>query len=124
MSSRNSFRSTFVAGLVGMALLAAACSTSTDPGTWEEAEANGDKVRLNFDESCQEANLEAVSSGDVPAYCECSYGVIREFYADDFQAFRDAESELRSNPEAINDNTVIPAELKALLEECARQYLA
>jgi hypothetical protein len=109
--------------LVGLALLAAACSTSTDPETWADAEANGDKVRLNFEESCEEANTDAGGGGDVPAYCECSYGVIRDFYADDFEAFKDAESALRSDPESINDSTVIPAALRLALEECAAENL-
>ncbi len=107
-----------------MALLAAACGASTDPGTWEEAEADGDKVRLNFELSCEEANADSAGDGDVPAFCDCSYGVIREFYADDFGAFKDAESELRSNPEAINDSTVIPTALRIQLDECAAEYLA
>ena len=106
-----------------MALLAAACGASTDPGTWEEAEAS-DKVRLNFEQSCEEANADAAGDGDVPAFCECSFGVIREFYADDFGAFKDAESELRSNPEAINDSAVIPIALRIMLDECAAQHLA
>ncbi len=108
---------------MGLALVAAACSSSTDPETWADAEANGDKIRLNFEESCEEANADSDGVGDVPAYCECSYGVIRDFYADDFEAFKDAESALRSDPAAINDSTVIPAALRLALEECATENL-
>ena len=123
MDSRKKLRSSLVAGFLAMALVVTGCSSSTDPDTWEDAEANGDKVRLNFLASCQEANSGAGSDADVPSYCECSYDELREWYSDDFQAFRDAESELRDDPEAINNPSIIPRGVSDALDACALQHL-
>jgi hypothetical protein len=124
MASRKNFRLVFLVGVLGLALLLSGCSSSNDPTTWEEAEADGDKVRLNFVVSCEAANSNASDDGDVQSYCECSYDELREFYSDDFQAFVDAESELRNDPEAINNTAVIPTAVVEALAACERQHLA
>lgn len=124
MVSRTKSRSAFVASLFSFTLVLAGCAQSSDPGSWEEAEEQGDKIRSNFLAACEEANERASGEGDVPSYCDCSYLEVREFYADDFQGFKDAESELRSNPETITDASVIPNAVVIALDGCAAEHLA
>ena len=121
MASRTNLCSASVAGLA-FALMLSGCAQSSDPPSWAEAEEKGDKIRFNFLGACEEANTG--DDGDVPSYCECSYTEVREFYADDFQGFKDAESELRSSPEAVDDPGVIPVAVVTALEGCAAEHLA
>lgn len=112
---------------VGLALVG--CSQSSDPDTWESAEEDLEEgeistVEDNFRTSCEEAN--EGGRGDVPDYCECSYDALREFYDSDgrtLEDFTEAESQLREDPEAIRNASVIPAAVITLLEDCAATHL-
>ena len=123
MDTRKNFRLVFLALLLGFAVVLAGCSSSNDPETWEEAEADGDKVRLNFMVSCEDANGDASDDGDVGSYCECSYLELRDYYSDDLQEFKDAESELRTDPEAINNSAIVPVAVRDALTLCADEHL-
>lgn len=122
MAHRKNPRFAALAGLIGLVLLLAGCGSDTDPDTWEQAEETG-KVQENFMVSCEDANAGAAGQGDVPAYCDCAYLEIRDFYADDFEGFKDVESELRSDPEAINNTAVVPVAITDALEACADEHL-
>ncbi|NIU64011.1 MAG: hypothetical protein GWN73_00570, partial [Actinobacteria bacterium] len=106
-------RPTLVAVLLGLAVIAGGCAASSDPDNWADAEAEGN-VRQNFLRSCNEANVEGgdLTEEQIPDYCECSYAEMVEFFSDDFQGFKDLESDLRNDPEAV------PIEVKALFEQC------
>lgn len=88
--------------LLAVALLAAGCGSSSDPGSWEEAEQGGFAVRTNFLDSCQLANTEDAGSntlGEAAArsYCRCSFNGLRaSLTLDEFDAIDDA---LRDQPE-------------------------
>lgn len=121
--------------LLSVIVLASACGASNDPETWAEAEEDGN-LRPNFIRACTEANGEdgadvAFTDDQIEAYCECAFVEIVEYFGGsidgdnqlsdvagaaagrDFEAFRDLESELRSDP------TQIPADIEAFLNGCA-----
>ena len=125
-----------VALLLCLVVFAASCGASNDPETWAEADADGN-LRANFIRACTEANEEG---GDLEfdgvqaaAYCECAFVEIVEIFGgefgegttivdvaeavegQDFRAFKDYESGLRSDPEDI------PAEVEAVLNGCVSQ---
>ncbi|MDG1367882.1 MAG: hypothetical protein P8I99_11525 [Acidimicrobiales bacterium] len=124
-----------VALLLCLGVFAASCGDSSDPETWAEAGDDG-VLRANFIRACTEANEEG---GDLEfdgvqaaAYCECAFVEIVEIFGgefgegmivdvaeavegQDFQAFKDYESGLRSDPEDI------PAEVEAVLNGCVSQ---
>lgn len=116
--------------LLTLALVLAGCSQSSDPETWEDAEkdlAPGEisTVEANFLRSCEEANGGARVDG-VTDYCQCSYDALRRFYDSDgrtLQDFVDDESELREDPEAINNPSLIPSGVVDLLDGCAADTL-
>lgn len=114
MARRRDLRSVFVVGILALAVIAAGCSSSSDPDDWAQAEAEGN-VRQNFMRSCTEANVEGSDFTDQQAtdYCECAYSEMMEHFADDFAGFKDLESDLR------NDPTAIPIEVERLFEQCA-----
>ena len=123
MVSRKNFRLAFLAGVLGFVLVAAGCSSSNDPATWEEAEEKGD-VQTNFVDSCEEANTDSGADADrANSYCKCALDEVREYYSD-FGEFRDAESELRNDPESINNSAIIPKAVTDALDGCASQHLA
>ncbi|MGB1505553.1 MAG: hypothetical protein ACPHIC_07110 [Acidimicrobiales bacterium] len=132
MGSKKRFLSSVVA-VFAVVVLAASCGSSNDPETWAEADADGN-LRTNFIRACSEANAEG---GDLEfdevqaaAYCECAFVEIVEIFGgvfvegtriadvadavegQDFQAFKDFEAGLRSDPEDI------PAEVEAVLNLC------
>ena len=124
MEPRRKSRPVLLAALCVFALLLVSCAASSDPSSWEESEEQGGKIRENFLAACQESNADAGGEGDVPAYCQCSFGELRDFYADDFDGFKTAEAELRADPEAINNPAIIPAAVVAALDGCATEHLA
>lgn len=86
--------------LATLALLGAACASSSDPESWADAEAQeGFPVKTNFVDACIEANsgeegFDATAAG---AYCRCSFDEVRETLEfDEFDALDDA---LRNNPD-------------------------
>ena len=125
-----------IALLLSLVVFATSCGASNDPETWAEAEADGN-LRPNFIRACTEANADGgdlqFDSAQAEAYCECAFTEIVEYYggqfdADlaisdvagavqgrDFEAFKDFESDLRSDPESI------PADIAAFLTGCASQ---
>lgn len=125
-----------LAMLLSLVVFAASCGASNDPETWAEADADGN-LQANFIRACTEANEDG---GDLEfdevqaaAYCECAFVEIVEIFGgefvdgttivdvadavegQDFQAFKDFESGLRSDPEDI------PAEVEAVLNLCESQ---
>lgn len=125
-----------IALLFSLVVLATSCGASNDPETWAEAEADGN-LRPNFVRACTEANADGgdleFDDSQAAAYCECAFTEIVEYFggefdadlaisdiADaaqgrDFEAFKEFESELRSDPESI------PADIEAFLNGCASQ---
>ena len=114
MARRSKFRSALGAGVLGLALIAGGCSSSSDPDTWAEAKEEGN-VRQNFQRACTEANLEGgnLTDDQVSDYCGCAYEEMLEHFSDDFEGFKDLEKELR------NDPTAVPIEIERLFEQCA-----
>lgn len=117
--------------LLAVALVLVGCSQSSDPDTWEDAEkdlAPGEisTIEANFMRSCEEANGGAQADG-VTDYCQCSYDALRRFYDSDgrtLEDFTDDEAELREDPEAINNPSLVPAGAVDLLDGCAAEHLA
>lgn len=128
--------SKLIVALVSVLVFASACGSSTsDPQTWAEAEADGN-LRPNFIRACTEANTEdaefELTEAETAAYCECAFVEIVEYFGGeingdnalvdvagatagrDFAAFQDFENGLRDDP------TSIPADVEALLRGCAQ----
>ena len=125
-----------IALLLSLVVFATSCGASNDPETWAEADADGN-LRTNFIRACTEANADGgdldLDETQAAAYCECAFLEIVEIFGgefvngttivdvadavegQDFQAFKDFESGLRSNPEDI------PAEVEAVLNLCVSQ---
>jgi len=135
MASKKPFLSLVVA-VLALVVFAAGCGSSNDPETWGEADADGN-LQTNFVRACSEANEDG---GDLQfdevqaaAYCECAFEEIVEIFGgvfvegtrivdvadavegQDFQAFKDFDEGLRSDPEDI------PAEVEAVLNLCVSQ---
>lgn len=127
---------TIFAMLFSVLVFASACGSSNDPQSWAEAEDDGN-LRPNFIRACTEANTESaeieLNADQIATYCECAFVEIVEIFGgefgegttivdvaeavegQDFQAFKDYESGLRSDPEDI------PAEVEAVLNGCVSQ---
>ncbi|MDW3219346.1 MAG: hypothetical protein R8F63_12120 [Acidimicrobiales bacterium] len=106
MASRTNVRVASLLGLILLALVAAGCSQSSDPTTWEEA-LDEKNVEQNFVNACVEADDGATDEGPLTDYCECSFVELQETFADDFGRFDAVDGALRSTPEAIADPTLI-----------------
>ncbi len=138
MARRNRPRLRILSIALASVVLAGACSQSNTPKTWEEAEADG-SLRQNFSNACVEANTDG---GDVEFtddqatdYCMCAFEEIVEYFGGEiqgdntiigvvgavegrnFDAFKDLESDLRSNPEEI------PADIEGMLNGCSSRAL-
>lgn len=123
MAPRNKYpRLALLIGVFVFVLVAAGCSASSDPDSWEQAAEEGGKIQLNFMNSCEQSNTSA--GGDVEGYCECSFLELREYYADDFEGFKEADSELRNDPDAIDNPAIIPVAVTEALDLCATEHLA
>jgi hypothetical protein len=128
MERRNRSRIVLVVLLLVVALVGTACG-SNDPESWDEAGEDGNLYE-NFQKACSEANAEGgdieLTDAERVAYCKCAFNELLEYYggmmendqvADivgaiegrDFEAFKDLESDLRSNPEQI------PSDIEAML---------
>jgi len=129
MERRNRSRIVLVVILVVVALVGTACG-SNDPGSWEEAGDDGNLYE-NFQKACNDANIEGsettLTDAERAVYCECAFAELVEYYGGevmengqitdvvgalegrDFQAFKDLESDLRSDPEDI------PVDIEAML---------
>ncbi len=129
MERRNRSRIVLVVILLAVALVGAACG-SNDPGNWEEAGDDGNLYE-NFQKACNEANVESgdseLTDEQRALYCECAFAELVEYYGGevmengqitdvvgaiegrDFEAFKDLESDLRSDPEDI------PSDIEAML---------
>ncbi|MEM7143237.1 MAG: hypothetical protein AAF548_19605 [Actinomycetota bacterium] len=105
--SRTRSRTGLLLGLLLIALFAVGCAQSSDPTTWEDALAEGN-VERNFLNACEEADEGATSDTAALAdYCRCSFNELQETFADDFARFKAVDDALRSEPEAINDPTLV-----------------
>lgn len=129
MERRNRSRLVLVVILLAVALVGSACG-SNDPGSWEEAGDDGNLFE-NFQKACNDANLEGgeidLTDAERAIYCECAFTELVEYYGGevmengqiddvigaiegrDFEAFKDLESNLRSDPEDI------PTDIEAML---------
>ncbi len=129
-------RTSLLVILLSLGVFASACSSSNDPATWAEAEADGN-LQPNFINACTEANADGgevqFTSDQARIYCECAFGEIVEYFggeikADsslddvanatigrDFEAFKQLEKNLRKDPQTI------PADVEAMLTACAQQ---
>ena len=117
MASRTHLRSAAFAGLIALALVVSGCSSSSDPGDWVQADETG-KVEENFLRACTEAGEGNTDPAELGRYCGCSYDALREEYADDFDGF------VTVNRDLGNDPTAIPANVRAIYEECAATHLS
>ena len=124
-------RSVPVAGLL-VILLLSGCGSSSDPESWEEAEAQGSSddefpVKENFIESCQAANTGEAGFNEAAArsYCRCAFEEIRESLTfDEFDALDDG---LRRNPDpnALEDLAADAwRRVEPLFEGCAADATA
>ena len=117
MASRKKFRSAGVAAMIAFVLVAAGCSSSSDPGNWVDADASG-KIEENFDRACTEGNVDsAVDAASLADYCGCSYDDLRSAYDADFEGFLAVNDALGSEPESVPPNVV------AIFEACASAHL-
>jgi hypothetical protein len=128
MERKNRSRIVLVVLLLVVALVGTACG-SNDPESWDEAGEDGNLYE-NFQKACNEANVEGgdieLTDAERVAYCKCAFTELLEYYggvmengqvADivgaiegrDFEAFKDLESDLRSDPEQI------PSDIEAML---------
>lgn len=128
MERKNRSRIVLVVLLLLVALVGTACG-SNDPESWDEAGEDGN-LYGNFQKACNEANVEGgdieLTDAERVAYCNCAFTELLEYYggvmengqvADivgaiegrDFEAFKDLESDLRSDPEQI------PSDIEAML---------
>ena len=132
MAPRSNRRVATLFGLIVLALVAVGCSQSSDPTTWEDALAEGN-VEQNFLNACVEADDGATNDEQALAnYCECSFDELQETFADDFGRFDAVDDALRSEPEAIDDPTLIEDErtradvsaAAAVIQGCASQHLS
>lgn len=132
MASRTTVRAASLLALVLLALVAAGCSQSSDPTTWDDALAERN-VERNFVAACVEADDGATSDEQALVdYCECSFEELQETFADDFGRFKDVDDALRSQPEAIDDPTLVEDErtradviaAAAVIEGCAETHLS
>ncbi len=96
--------SALIVGVVALALLVAGCGSSSDPESWEEAEAQLDDegtfpVERNFNKSCREANTGEAGFDDTAAraYCRCAFMELRESLT--FNEFDALDDGLRTNPD-------------------------
>lgn len=132
MARGRQLRSLVFVGALGFALIAAGCSASNDPDTWEDAEDDGN-LRANYLRACEEAGTDTgdLDESEARIYCECSFEKLVEYYGGlivdgrlvtnpdppaaerDFEAFKAQESELRSNPEDV------PADVRAIFTSCS-----
>ena len=119
MTRRTALRS--LALLIAVILSLSACSGSNTPGSWAEAEEQGDSitdypVRNNFLDACNEANSGEKGFNEAQAnnYCVCSFDAIRKLFDDSsgvtdgnnpdktpFELFLDFERDLRDNPDVV-----------------------
>lgn len=132
MAPRSNRRVATLFGLIVLALVAVGCSQSSDPTTWEDALAEGN-VEQNFLNACVEADDGATSDEQALAnYCECSFDELQETFADDFGRFDAVDDALRSEPEAIDDPTLVEDErtradvsaAAVVIQGCASQHLS
>lgn len=132
MASRTNVRVASLFALVLLALVAAGCAQSSDPTTWEDALEEGN-VEQNFVNACAEADDGATDDEQALAdYCECSFEELQETFADDFGRFKAVDDALRSDPEAIDDPTLVSDERTRVdvataataIQGCAEQHLA
>lgn len=125
-------RATLIAGLVAVAVLLTGCGSSSDPSTWEEAEAqvqDGEDfpVKVNFIEACNEANTgeEGFDDSAARAYCRCAFQELRESLA--FAEFDALDDGLRKNPDPNSlegDAAAAWRVAERLLEACAADATA
>lgn len=116
MVSRTTLRASLPAVLLTLALVVTGCSSSSDPGNWEDADETG-KIEENFLRACSEGDDASSDPDELAAYCGCSYDALREEYADDFEGFLDVNRELG------NDPTEIPSNIREIFEGCATAHL-
>lgn len=97
-------KSVLIVGAVALALLVAGCGSSSDPESWDEAEARTDDegsfpVERNFNESCREANSGEAGFDQTAAraYCRCAFMELRESLT--FDEFAALDKDLRTNPD-------------------------
>ena len=129
MERRNRSRIVLVVIVLVVALVGTACG-SNDPASWEEAGDDGNLYE-NFQNACSAANVEGgdieLTDAERAIYCECAFVELLEYYGGEVmengqitdvvdaiegrncEAFKDLESDLRSDPEDI------PSDIEAML---------
>ena len=129
MERRNRSRIVLVVILLVVALVGTACG-SNDPASWDEAGDDGNLFE-NFQKACSEANVEGgdieLTEAERAVYCTCAFSELVGYYGGEvmengqiadvvdaiegrnFNAFKDLESDLRSDPEQI------PSDIEAML---------
>lgn len=129
MERRNRSRLVLVVIVLVVALVGSACG-SNDPGSWGEAGDDGNLFE-NFQKACNQANVDdgdiELTDAERAVYCECAFAELVEYYGGEvmangqisdvvdaiegrnFEAFKDLESDLRSDPEDI------PSDIEAML---------
>ena len=131
MGIRKNRRFSLLAIALLLAVVATACSASSDPETWAEAIEAGN-VRDNFLASCAAADDGATSdTASLNAYCGCSFDELQETFADDFGRFKAVDDALRNDPELSNNAASVESEqlrgdinqARALVDACAAEHL-
>jgi hypothetical protein len=125
-------RSALAVGFIALGLLVSGCGSSSDPGSWLEAEEETDDegtfpIERNFNEACREANTGegGFDATAARSYCRCAFTALRENL--EFDEFDALDNGLRtnSNPDALEGVAAAAWQTaEPLLETCAEDATA
>lgn len=97
-------RSALAVGIITLGLLVSGCASSSDPGSWDEAEAQVDAagtfpIERNFNEACREANTGegGFDATAARSYCRCAFMALHDNL--EFDEFDALDNGLRTNPD-------------------------